>query len=404
VNRLIRTNLAAGSLVVLIGLTLVFFILLTPKIWDFSTMGEKPLAPDFAIYWSASYLALAGEPAAAYDINKLQAVQDRFFRVRHLPTNGWYYPPTFLLMALPLALLPYLPSLAVWLGTTLCGYVAMLSRTSSSRLIVPLSLTFSGAYENFLFGQNGYLSGFLLGGGLILLDKFPLAAGLLLGMMCYKPHLLSLSLVALAVGRHWRAVAGILASASALALLSLAVFGLETWLAYIKVMSVPLRLLEDGLAPWSKMPTFFAAVLSADFSVSLAYAVQGVVMLLALAGVAWVWARRGPIALRGSVLILGILLFSPYAFIYDLALLAFPLAWLWEEGRLNGRLPGETFLLFAGWLIPLATPFLWEEINLVQGKLQAAPLVLLSLFAFALWRHGLQVKNQAPLPLNRLNS
>jgi len=398
VNRLNRLNLATGSLVVLIALTLIFFIVLTPRIWNFHALNEKPLSPDFAICWSASYLALSGEPAEAYEINKLQEVQERFFKVRHYSTNGWYYPPSYFLLTLPLGLLPYLPALAVWLGVTLCGYLAMLRRTSASAFILPLGLTFSGAYWNFLFGQNGFLSGFLLGGGLILLDKFPLMAGLLLGMMCYKPQLLSLSLVALAVGRHWRALAGLLASSLAMILLSLALFGWETWLAYFKVLSIPMQLLEDGLAPWNKMPTFFAAVLSAGFSVSTAYVVQGVIMVLALAGVVWVWARPGPIAIKGAVLILGILLFSPYAFLYDLAILAFPLAWLWEEGRLKGRLPGETILLFTGWIIPLATYLLWEEINIFQGKLQLAPLVLLALFGFALLRHAFQVKNEGHFP------
>ena len=55
-------------------------------------------------------------------------------------------------------------------------------------------------------------------------------------------------------------------------------------------------------------------------------------MLAVAAMVIWTWSRQGiPLARRASVLVLGILLFTPFAFEYDLALLALPLAWLaWE--------------------------------------------------------------------------
>ena len=145
-----------------------------------------------------------------------------------------------------------------------------------------------------------------------------------------------------------------------------------------------MKLLEIGWAAWSIMPTFFAAALSAGFEVKTAYLVQGVVMLIVLGGVAWVWMRKTNLALRGSVLTLGLLLFTPYAFIYELALLALPLCWLWEDGRARGRLPGELILLLCGWLMPFAVPLIWNKVNFLQGKLQIGPLVLLALFFLAL--------------------
>ncbi len=138
------------------------------------------------------------------------------------------------------------------------------------------------------------------------------------------------------------------------------------------------------------MPTFFAATLSAGFGIMAAYLVQGVAMLLAVAGVAWVWRRHTGLALRGSVLVLGTFLFTPYAQIYDLALLALPLCWLWEEGRIHGRLPGELLLLFIGWLMPLAEQILWNWINIFDGKLQIAPVIILALFFLSLVKAGRQ--------------
>lgn len=168
-------------------------------------------------------------------------------------------------------------------------------------------------------------------------------------------------------------------------LISMIVFGYQVWLEYFKVMSIPMQQLEIGAAIWSIMPTFFAATLSAGFGVKAAYFVQGVIMLVALAGVAWVWrSKQVAISSRGAVLVLGTLLFTPYAFVYDLAVLALPLAWLWEEGRLNGRLPGELLLLLFGWLLPIAAPPLWDWINFLQGKLQIGPAILLALFVLSL--------------------
>ena len=100
--------------------------------------------------------------------------------------------------------------------------------------------------------------------------------------------------------------------------------------------------LAIGLANWQITPTFFAATLSAGFGVRAAYLVQGVAMLLAAAGVAWVWRRKTDLAIRGSVLVLGTLLFTPYVMVYDLALLALPLCWLWEAGPPPRQTAGRT--------------------------------------------------------------
>jgi hypothetical protein len=118
----------------------------------------------------------------------------------------------------------------------------------------------------------------------------------------------------------------------------------------------------------------------------MAYLVQGAVMLAVMVGVAWVWGKEMPLAFRGAVLLLGTLLFTPYAFTYDLAILALALGWLWEEGRRHGRLPGELALLIAGWFMPLAAPYVWELFKLHQARLQIGPVILLGLLGLALVR------------------
>ena len=82
---------------------------------DLDLLG-KPLGTDFASFWTASQLALAGHPAAAYDIAAHHAAQTRLFG-RDIGYYAFFYPPMFLWICLPLAALPYLASLGVWLGS-----------------------------------------------------------------------------------------------------------------------------------------------------------------------------------------------------------------------------------------------------------------------------------------------
>ncbi len=63
------------------------------------------LGTDFLDVYTASELALAGRPAAIYDTGIHGRAEDR---VAHTGNYyGWHYPPMFLLVVLPVALLPY---------------------------------------------------------------------------------------------------------------------------------------------------------------------------------------------------------------------------------------------------------------------------------------------------------
>jgi hypothetical protein len=338
----------------------------------------RPLGADFSHYWLASSMVLAGDPAGVYNYQKFMAAELAFFKVNFL--MPWLYPPTFLLIISPLALLPYLPSLAVWLGLTLAGYLVILRRIAPHHSTILLSLAFPGTFENFFHGQNGFLSATLLGGGLLLLENYPVAGGALLGLASYKPQLMPLIPIALIAGRRWRALSAMLISALMLSLLSLLVLGPEVWVGFWKNLSLPMQLLSDGRLPVNKMVTMFAAALIAGGGLTLAYICQAGLMVGVAAAVFWVWRQETSLTWRGSALVLGILLFTPYAFPYDLAILALPLAWLGWEGFTRGCTPGEQVLLLLGWLLPFMAPVLG------MVKVQPAPLILLGLFVLVLRR------------------
>ncbi len=338
----------------------------------------KPIGTDFAVFWTASKVALAGGPAAIYDFSKLQALQASLIGA-DFPLV-WFYPPTFLLIVLPLSLMPYLASLLIWNTTTLCGYLLVIRRIAPHPSTIWLALAFPGTFQNFFHGQNGFLSASLIGGGLLLLDAFPVLGGSLLGLVSYKPQLAVLIPIALIAGRRWQALAAAAASAITLALASFLVFGQEVWLAFMKNLSLPMQLVKLGALPGYKMATVFSATLLLGGSSLLAGILQGLVMLVVAAVVIRTWSRPGiPLAQRASVLVLGILLFTPFTFEYDLALLALPLAWLAWEGYTQGWPARMQGFLFLGWLMPIIAPLLAK-----MTHLQVGPMILAALIIFTL--------------------
>jgi hypothetical protein len=337
---------------------------------------NRPLGADFSQFWVASSLTLKGNSAAVYDFPKFVAAQKAAFQVDF--PFPWVYPPTYLLVVYPLGLLPYLASLSAWLAVTISPYLALLRRLAPHPATLWLALAFPGTFENLLHGQNGFLTTALIGWGLLLLDHSPLAGGFLLGLVSLKPHLMVLVPLALVAGRRWKALAALLGSASILGVISLLAFGGEVWLAFLKNLMFPMKLVATGAMPVSKMITPFAAFLMAGAPFSVALALQAGVMAAVAFGVYWIWRRDLPLALRGSALVLGLLLFTPHAFPYDLALLALPLAWLGWQGFSRGCTPAEQVLLSLAWLIPILAPLLGRV------RVQLAPLILAGLFVLVL--------------------
>ena len=150
------------------------------------------------------------------------------------PTRIPPYPPTFLLLVLPLAFLPYAVSFICWLAVTGTGFLYVIRRLVPNNPLFWLVLVFPGTVNNVLFGQNGFLSAAFLGGGLILAERHPFAGGCLLGLLSYKPQLAWLIPLALAAGRYWQALLGAVISAVALALASLCLLGSDVWIAFFK--------------------------------------------------------------------------------------------------------------------------------------------------------------------------
>lgn len=345
-----------------------------------------PLVADFITFWSASSLTLSGHPEAAYDLARISAVAQAA-----VPGFGgvvsWHYPPTFLLLVWPLALLPIGSAWFVFIGLSFVLYAGALYFSLAPLLraahfgplrrllqvLLPL-LAFGGVATDLIYGQNGFLTAGLMASGLVLLRHKPWQAGLCFGLLAIKPHLALLLPLALACARQWRAFAGAALSACGSLLLSVALFGWASLQGFLTGMARARHWLEaDGQprrlpvlpeqidASWveqarlsrNAIPSLFSFLRQLEVSIAWAYALHALLALLVALIVARAWRGAASWPLRFALLSCGSVLVTPYLFDYELCWLALPLCWAVVEGVQSGWRRGEReFLLLLG-LLPL---------------------------------------------------
>jgi alpha-1,2-mannosyltransferase len=358
--------LAAVSLVVSIGYLALSHDGLDP-------MG-KPIGTDFASFWTASQLALEGHPADAWSMVRHGAVQAERFG-KDAGYAAFFYPPPYLLVCLPLALMPYLLALAVWLAATgaawghvLRGWIGA-SRTPGIGLL-PL-LTFPAVLINVGHGQNGFLTAALLGGGALLQPRRPWLAGLLFGGLVIKPHFGLLLPFYLLFARDWRCIVATGATAVALCLATLAIFGWPVWAAFLANADNATAVLAHNTVGYHKMQSVFAAarLLAAPYTLAMLFQVA---MALGVLAVLYRLRQTGSDLANAAALCTGALLATPFVLDYDLTLLAVPLVWLYAQTQRTGFLPWERLLLGSAFLFPLLSR------TLATAYLPVAPLLLLA--------------------------
>jgi alpha-1,2-mannosyltransferase len=362
----------------------------------------RPLGTDFSNVYAAGTYVLEGRAAAPFDPRLQHAREQEIFGAA-TPFYGWHYPPLFLFAAAALALLPYQLALIVWQATTLLLYLLSIHAIASllipppqPRFIPPpqgeggrqsrpggvfatnsksppgrrfaaatlpasrggiwllLALAFPAVFVNLGHGHNGFLTAALFGLALVQLDRRPVTAGILFGLIAYKPQFgLLIPLVLAATGR-WRSVAAAAATVAALVAITTLVFGAETWRAFFTFAEYTRAIvLETGETGWHKIQSVFSWARMWGAPVPLAYAIQGMVTLAIAAALVRLWRSGAAFALKAAALCLATILATPYSLDYDLMLLAPAIAFLAVDGLARGFSPYEKTALAALWAVPL---------------------------------------------------
>ncbi len=351
----------------------------------------QPFGPDFAPYWTAAKLALSGDPSAAYDPAVHYARERELFGGGLLggPTP-FLYPPLFLLICLPFAMLPYAVALTAWLGLTSAGYWRSVRAIWPQKGLALPVLAYPGLLINLLNGQNGLLSASLFAVAALQLDRRPIIAGACFGCLAYKPHLGIVIPFVLLLSREWTALLSGAVTVILFLAVSLVVFDPAVWVSFFSASGLARALLEQGLIGPHRMVSVFAAAQLWHAPVWAAYAAQAVSSLVVFTALAVVLRRPAPLA-RGAAICAAVPLVSPYLFDYDLAILAVPIAWVARKADADGCfLPWEKAALLAAFILPLIARRVGESLALPIG-----PVITASLF-FVVLRRAAMRKGAVP--------
>jgi glycosyl transferase family 87 len=335
----------------------------------------RPLGTDFSNIYAGGTYVLDGQPGTAFDPPSQHARQQMIFG-KDTPFYGWCYPPFLLFVAAALALLPYVAALAVWQLSTLLLYLGMLwsvlrfapSRESEGMALARdpmwllLAVAFPAVFVNLGHGHNGFLTAALIGTALLVLDSRPVLAGILFGVMSYKPQFgVMIPLVLLATGR-WRAFASASATVLALIVVSTWAFGADVWRMMIDALPFTREVvLEQGGTGWHKIQSVFSWARMWGAGVPFAYAAQGAVTVALGAALIWLWRSNASYRLKAAALPIASILATPYSLDYDLMALAPSIAFLAVEGLDRGFRAWEKTALAFLWFMPLIARTVAEQ-------------------------------------------
>ena len=324
-------------------------------IYDADGLG---IPTDFVNVWAAGRLVLDGHPAQAYDWVIQKQVEVELLGQDFVGYFAWHYPPPFLFVASLLAQFPYPVAFIGWMAVSILPYLAVMRAIVGRNFGFLLALALPVVFSNIFVGQNGFVTAALIGATLYLLPVRPILAGICLGLLSYKPQYGLLFPVVLIAAAQWRAFFAAGATAIALAFVSWLAFGTEAWQAFFHWMPMfSQAFLTEGKAPWWKLHSIFALVRYFGGTEQLAWGFQWVLTLSVAVVLALLWRSRVPYTLKAAALAVGTLLTTPYLFMYDLMVLAIPVAFLVRIGLRNGfrayELPalGCAALLIIGFIL-----------------------------------------------------
>lgn len=345
----------------------------------------RPFGDDFVNFWSGPFLAWHHRAAAVYNPAVFHAFEQSIVGA-HLQGYHYSYPPMLLVLTVPLAFVPYVPGLALWVGGGWFAFYRALRLAMPKGRTLLFALATPAVFINTVGGQNGTWTAALFGAGLGLLDRMPLVAGSCLGLLICKPQLGILIPVALLAGRRWQAFAAAAATSVGLTVFAVLWFGPDVFADYLREIGLLRHLiLEDGTGVWHRFVSVFVAARRLGADVPAAYAVQAIAGAGAAVAVATLWLRGASFGVRNAGLLLGTCLATPYIQDYDLVFGALVVVWLMQDDGVAQM--GELPLFLASAALLLLPLFAASLANLTG--LEFGPLFILPLFIIAV-RSGLK--------------
>jgi hypothetical protein len=349
-RKFIRAMLILGALA-FAAAALFYFVTISwtaPIPRDRSTLV---IGRDFLDFWINGRAAWAGNAGRLYDPRSLaQAVS--LLLGPHYPGQTWAYPPGMLLLTAPFGELAYMPALLVWTvaGFSVFAWSALRhvpDRSAALALIVSPAAVFC-----LMSGQASFLFASLFLAIFALLDRRPIGAGILIGIISIKPQLGVLFPFMLLAQSRWRTFFSATITTLAIGGIAAAIWGPGIWLDYIH-QGMPtgnLILSDPAMIAAPFMPTLFMGMRMAGADYGAAMLVQGSAAVLAAIVLVWACrARRQMDAALLFALFAGCSLCAvPYLLSYDTLPLTAAAMILLASGRLDA--PGRRLVQLVYWL------------------------------------------------------
>jgi len=332
---------------------------------------------DFLNTWMGGRSAFFGGPAPWFDLHVYNAALREMLGTQY-QEHYWSYPPHLMLFIWPLGLMPYLPAYIAWCVVGIALYLIACSTAIPRERLLFVAVA-PGIAVCVFFGQNGFYTAALLVGGLMCLDRRPLLAGVLFGILTIKPQLGLLLPVMLLLERRWATIASAVATTATLVAATAMLYGWNVWIEFWQKV-VPQ---QEWLTVHGK-GLLFAVVSSVFYGgrllhlpIAVDWVLQDAISALAFAAVVWTyWQRRDP-ALSLALLVTATFLFTPYILNYDMVVFGFVIALLRDRADNTRR---DHQLLIAVWSLPVTMMLA----ALVYVPL--APIVLIAFAARLVWR------------------
>lgn len=345
---------AMASLFILPAIILYGKLILESE--DLFTKAGPIIGGDFIVFQFAASVTGTPDMLAIYEMANLSAMLEAAYPGHGDFNFAWMYPPTMSLLIAPFGKLPYLASFALWAALFGGAFLISIHNLWRDKWALYFVAACPAVFQALITGQNGFLTASLIAMSSAYADRRPIIAGIAAGLLTVKPQLGLLLPIAFIAGGCWRAFAAAAATALVLAAASLAAYGPEPWVHFIEaVVAHGARMGVTGF-PVNKLvtPFGFATILGAP-SV-LAGATQTAASLALAAYIFFIWRRVRDWDLRLAALATAAPLATPYAFYYEIVIMAPALLLIARRGAETGWLKFERLSLVAAWYVPLLMP------------------------------------------------
>jgi alpha-1,2-mannosyltransferase len=297
------------------------------------------IGTDFVAFYTAGKILLQQRSMDLYNLELAHQIQQPLYSQPSENFNPYLNPPFYAWLFIPFALLPYPFSPLLWMSINLLmawGSLYLLIQRKRSLLYV-LILTWMPAFTAISFGQNAFMSLLILSSTYILWRRSKyLAAGMVSGLLLYKPQLLlGIGLLwLLDYRRNWHALFGLGFSGLVLLSLSYLLMPEATIEYYFFTLKIASNLMNvEGFPIWNAhgLQSFWLGIFPKHAAVA-----RYLYLVFALGG-AWFFVRfwrsiNNPALRFGGAICLTVWI-TPYIMIYDWVLLIIPAILFWQENH-----------------------------------------------------------------------